>query len=175
MSGPMDVHVVRASALVDLLVDEVLDRRSVALAAPRDGIDEPHALRPTSGLSVYTAAGAALYIPRGGSLMPRPASSPRPDSAAATVDPTTVDLAMLEVAANGTALDAGQAALVRQLTGARLQLAIAPAGAGKTTAMRTLVLAWTADSGRSGINAVYEVTCTAWEAPNMKLDMNLDP
>jgi hypothetical protein len=35
----------RASALVDLLVDEVLDRRSVALAAPHDGIEEPEVLR----------------------------------------------------------------------------------------------------------------------------------
>ena len=53
------------------------------------------------------------------------------------------------MAANGTALDAGQAALVRQMctSGARLQLAIAPAGAGKTTAMRALTLAWTQDGG----------------------------
>ena len=35
----------QASALVDLLVDEVLDRRSVALAAPHDGIDEPEVLQ----------------------------------------------------------------------------------------------------------------------------------
>ena len=60
-------------------------------------------------------------------------------------DDTAVDLALLEMAANGTALDAGQAALVRQMctSGARVQLAIAPAGAGKTTAMRALTLAWT--------------------------------
>ena len=32
--------------------------------------------------------------------------------------------------------------------GARLQLAIAPAGAGKTTAMRALTLAWTEDGGQ---------------------------
>ena len=53
------------------------------------------------------------------------------------------------MAANGTALDAGQAALVRQMctSGARLQLAIAPAGAGKTTAMRAIALAWTQDGG----------------------------
>jgi ATP-dependent exoDNAse (exonuclease V) alpha subunit len=59
-------------------------------------------------------------------------------------------LAMLELAANGTALDAGQAVLVRDMctSGARLQLAIAPAGAGKTTAMRALTLAWTQDGGR---------------------------
>jgi hypothetical protein len=56
----------------------------------------------------------------------------------------------LEMAANGTALDMGQASLVRQMctSGARLQLAIAPAGAGKTTAMRALALAWTEDGGQ---------------------------
>jgi ATP-dependent exoDNAse (exonuclease V) alpha subunit len=54
------------------------------------------------------------------------------------------------MAANGTALDTGQAFLVRQMctSGARLQLAIAPAGAGKTTAMRALTLAWTQDGGQ---------------------------
>jgi hypothetical protein len=54
------------------------------------------------------------------------------------------------MAANGTALDAGQATLVRRMctSGARLQLAIAPAGAGKTTAMRALTLAWTQDRGQ---------------------------
>ena len=43
----------------------------------------------------------------------------------------------------------GRPALVRQMctSGARLQLAIAPAGAGKTTAMRALTLAWTDDGG----------------------------
>ena len=64
------------------------------------------------------------------------------------LDAATVELALLESAANGDSLDAGQAALVRAMctSGARLQLAIAPAGAGKTTAMRTLVQAWS-DSG----------------------------
>src|SRR5215204_5483691 len=57
----IDVTAERASALVDLLVDEVLDARSVALVAPRDGIDEPQALRRTNGSSVYTVAGADLY------------------------------------------------------------------------------------------------------------------
>ena len=55
-----DVAVERADGLVDLLVDEVLDRRSVALAPPRDNIDEPQALRRTDGSSVYTVAGADL-------------------------------------------------------------------------------------------------------------------
>jgi ATP-dependent exoDNAse (exonuclease V) alpha subunit len=65
------------------------------------------------------------------------------------VDESAVDLALLEMAANKTALDAGLASLVRHMcpSGARLHLAIAPAGAGKTTAMRALTLAWTQDGG----------------------------
>ena len=57
----IDVPAEQASALVDLLVDEVLDRRSVALAAPADDIEEPEALRRVDGSSVYTVAGADLY------------------------------------------------------------------------------------------------------------------
>ena len=140
----------RASALVDLLVDEVLDRRSVALAAPADNIDEPEALRRVDGSSIYTVAGADLYTSQRILDAERRLvlAAGRRDGSA--VDKSAVDLALLEMAANGTALDAGQAALVRQMcsSGARLQLAIAPAGAGKTTAMRALTLAWTEDGGQ---------------------------
>jgi conjugative relaxase-like TrwC/TraI family protein len=139
----------RASALVDLLVDEVLDRRSVALAEPHDGIELPEVLRRADGSSVYTVAGAALYTSQ--RILDAEArlvvAAGRRDGSA--VDQVAVDLALLEMAANGTALDPGQAALVREMcsAGARLQLAIAPAGAGKTTAMRALTLAWTQDGG----------------------------
>src|SRR5215217_7395255 len=144
------VPVERASALVDLLVDEVLDRRSVALAAPADSIDEPDALRRVDGSSVYTVAGAHLYTSQRILDAERRLviAAGRRDGSA--VDESVVDLALPEMAANGTALDPGQAALVRQMctSGARLQLAIAPAGAGKTTAMRALTLAWTQDGGQ---------------------------
>jgi conjugative relaxase-like TrwC/TraI family protein len=56
----IDAPAEQAAALVDLLVDEVLDRRSVALAAP-DNILEPEPLRRVDGASVYTVAGADLY------------------------------------------------------------------------------------------------------------------
>ncbi len=103
-----DVPVERASALADLLVDEVLDRRSVALAAP-DGIEEPEPLRRVDGSSVYTVAGADLYTSQrilDAELRLVAAAGRR---GGASVDPTAVDLALLEMAANGTALDAGQA------------------------------------------------------------------
>jgi conjugative relaxase-like TrwC/TraI family protein len=139
-----------AAALVDLLVDEVLHRRSVALAAPADNVEEPEALRRVDGSSVYTVAGADLYTSQRILDAERRLLTAAGRRGGASVDPMAVDLALLEMAANGTALDAGQASLVRQMcsSGARLQLAIAPAGAGKTTAMRALTLAWTQDGGQ---------------------------
>ena len=146
----VDVPAEQANTLVDLLVNEVLKHRSIALAAPPDGIDEPEGLRRDDGSSVYKVAGADLYTSQ--RIL---AAEQRLLTAAGrldgpSVEQTAVDLALLEMAANGTTLDVGQAALVRQMcsSGARLQLAIAPAGAGKTTAMRALTLAWTEDGGQ---------------------------
>ena len=140
----------RASVLVDLLVDEVLDRQSVQLAAPADNVEEPEALRRVDGSSVYTIAGAALYTSQRILDAEARLVAAAGRHGGASVDPTAVDLALLEMAANRTALDAGQAFLVREMctSGARLQLAIAPAGAGKTTAMRALTMAWTQDGGQ---------------------------
>jgi conjugative relaxase-like TrwC/TraI family protein len=56
----IDVPSEHATALVDLLVDEVLDRRSVPLATG-DPIAEPVPLRRSDGSSVYTVAGADLF------------------------------------------------------------------------------------------------------------------
>src|SRR5215217_2402465 len=143
----IDLPTEHAAALVDLLVDEVLDARSVALAAPRDGIDEPQALRRTNGSSFYTVAGADLYTSQRilNAEQRLVAAAGRGDGT--VVGESAVNLALLELAANRTALDLGQASLVWQMctSRARLQLAIAPAGAGKTTAMRALTLAWTED------------------------------
>jgi conjugative relaxase-like TrwC/TraI family protein len=145
-----EVPIERAGVLVDLLVDEVLDRRSVALVPPRDGIDEPQALRRTDGSSVYTVAGSDLYTSQRilDAEQRLIATAGRRDGT--VIDESAVNLALLEMAANGTALDAGQAGLVLEMCSseARLQLALAPAGAGKTTAMRALTLAWTQDGGR---------------------------
>jgi hypothetical protein len=105
----------RASALVDLLVDEVLDRRSVALAAPHDGIEEPEVLRRADGSSVYTVAGAALYTSQRIHDAEQRLLTAAGQRGGASVEHAAVDLALLEMAANGTALDAGQASLVRQM------------------------------------------------------------
>src|SRR5829696_1514240 len=117
--------------------------------APADNVAEPEALRRVDGSSVYNVGGAALYTSQRilDAEQRLVAAAGRRDGPA--VDESAVDMALLEMAANRTALDSGQASLVRQMctSGARVQLAIAPAGAGKTTAMRALTLAWTQDGG----------------------------
>jgi hypothetical protein len=135
---------------VDLLVNEVLEHRSVALVAAPDGIEEPGVLRRVDGSSVYTIAGADLYTSQRILDAEQRLVATAGHRDGTVVGESAADLVLLEMAANGTALDVGQASLVRQMctSGARLQLAIAPAGAGKTTAVRALTLSWTEDGGQ---------------------------
>ncbi|MEJ7795864.1 MAG: MobF family relaxase [Nocardioides sp.] len=138
--------------LVDLLVDDVIGTRSVSLARPHDlpeGVLEPAKLRRLDGASVYTVAGADMHT----SAVVLAAEQRIVAAAGLTgghqVEDRCVDLALLESAANGVTLNAGQAALVRQMatSGSRVQMAIAPAGSGKTTAMNALTGAWTEGGG----------------------------
>jgi conjugative relaxase-like TrwC/TraI family protein len=143
-----DIPTTEANRLVDLLVDAVLNSRSICLARP-DDIAEPKALQRSDGASVYTVAGAELFTSRQILDAERRlvATAGRRDGH--TITATAVDVALLEATANGVTLNAGQAALVRDMStsGARLQLAIAPAGTGKTTALRTLATAWRQGGG----------------------------
>ena len=121
----------------------------MSLARPDDGITEPPVLRRSDGTSVYTVAGSELFT----STRILDAEQRLVDTAGRydghAISPAAVDVALLQATANGVTLNAGQAALVRQMatSAARLQLAIAPAGTGKTTAMQTLAAAWTKAGG----------------------------
>ncbi len=139
----------QVDAVVDLVTDHTLTLASVRLTPIGDGIEEPPELRRRDGSSVYEIAGSAVYTSQG--IL---AAEQRLVHTAGLADghrasPDTVDLAMLEQAANGSTLNPGQTALVTQMatSGHRLQLAIAPAGTGKTTAMRALAAAWVEDGG----------------------------
>jgi DNA primase catalytic core len=138
---------------VDRAVNAVISRAlSPELSLPLDSVEpvsEPAALRRSDGTSVYTVAGSTLYtsaeiIAAEQAIV---AAAARKDGR--TISARTIDLAILESAANGVELNPGQVRLVRELStsGARVQLALAPAGTGKTTAMRVLARAWTADGG----------------------------
>jgi hypothetical protein len=157
----IDLPAEHAPALVDLLVDEVLDRRSVALGAPADNVEEPEVLRRVDGSSVYTVAGADLYTSQRILDAEARLLTAAGRRGGATVGHAAVDLALLEMAANGTALDAGQAALVRRMctSGGRLQLAIAPAELSSNSARARISVAvpWgglQADSDEPGPAAV---------------------
>ena len=77
-----DLPIERAGVLVDLLVDEVLDRRSVALVPPRDGIEEPECCGvPTAPRS--TPSPVPTSTRRNGSSTPSSGSLPPPDAATA--------------------------------------------------------------------------------------------
>jgi hypothetical protein len=149
-----EVDTDKVDQLVELLVEEVLQTRSVALTQTDDGISEPETLRRADGSSVYTVAGSGLFTSARilAAEQRLVATGGRTDGR--VVEASTADLALLEAATNGNALDAGQAGLVRAMctSGVRLMLAIAPAGAGKTTAMSTLASAWRDSGGR----------CSAW-------------
>jgi conjugative relaxase-like TrwC/TraI family protein len=136
--------------LVELLVAEVLNTRSIPLTNTDDAIAEPVPLRRSDGSSVYTVAGADLFSSTRILEAERRLVATAGRTDGRIVDAVAVDLALLESAANGVALDVGQAALVRSMatSGARLQLAIAPAGTGKTTALQALTRAWREGGGQ---------------------------
>jgi DNA primase catalytic core len=154
-----DVRTPDVERVVGLLVDEVLTRRSVPLTRTERDLDTPAALRRSDGASVYTVAGSTLYT--SADLLAAEARivarAGQRDGTRAT--PAAVDQALAQSAADGLPLNAGQAALVTEMatSGARVQLAIAPAGAGKTTAMRALTAAWT-DAGGDVIGLAPSAT-----------------
>ncbi len=134
--------------VVDTIVDLALETRSIRLSVD-DPIQEPDALQRSDGQSVYIIPGVDWYT--SSRILEAEqrivANAGRTDGR--VVDASLVDLALLEALANGTQLTPGQSNLVRDMacSGQRVQLAIAPAGTGKTTAMRVLGSAWTESGG----------------------------
>ncbi|MBY0286791.1 MAG: relaxase domain-containing protein [Mycobacteriaceae bacterium] len=142
-SDPQIAEAITAAALKDPY--------SVAHARDHDAdLGEPQALRRRNGASVYSTHGTELYTNEAILAAERRiiAAAHRHDGR--QVSERAVDMALLEQHAKGRSLNAGQEALVRHMacTGARVALALAPAGTGKTTAMATLARAWEEEGGR---------------------------
>lgn len=143
-----DLEPVHIAAAVHLLVAEAAGL-SVLVASDRDPVEDPVELLRSDGTSVYQVAGSDLFtsqriIHAEETIV---AAGARTDGRRISSD--DVDLALMESTANGVSLNAGQASMVRGMatSGRRVQLAIAPAGAGKTTAMAVLTRAWTESGG----------------------------
>ncbi|MCF4121276.1 relaxase domain-containing protein [Antribacter sp. KLBMP9083] len=136
---------------VTRVVVDAARSRCVNLTPDLDDISEPEVLRRSDGISVYRHTGADRYtttrvLDAEQRIL---ASAGRRDGA--RVDERDVDLVLLEAHANGQGLNDGQRRLVTALatSGSRVQVALAPAGTGKTTAMRALARAWTQAGGRA--------------------------
>ncbi|MFC8181590.1 MobF family relaxase [Rhodococcus sp. NPDC057297] len=110
----------------------------------------PQQMRRRDGLDVHTRHESALLTTE--AVLDAEARivalAQRTDGVA--VDEKHVEMALLESSANGRDLNAGQRSLVRAMatSGAKLQLALAPAGTGKTTAMKALTVSWQNAGGR---------------------------
>ena len=131
------------------IVDAALSpARSVPLGSP-ELFTEPASLRRADGASVYTVAGSQLYTAQPILDAEQFLVTSAGRTNGRRVGAVAVELAVLESAANGVALNPAQAQLVRELatSGSRVQLAIAPAGSGKTTALRVLARAWSDNGG----------------------------
>lgn len=131
---------------------------AVALAEPCSiprGVPDPApavgVLRRRDGTSVYTTADSTLYTARAIVDAEQRLIAAAQLDGGRSIPAAAVQLALVEFAANnhGRTLNPGQRALVEGFatSGARLQVAIAPAGTGKTTAMQVLTRAWTSEGG----------------------------
>jgi len=131
----LDVPPEQIAPIVEHLIDEVTSRL-INLTPDRDPITEPATLRRSDGVSVYRHTGADHFT----SQRMLDAEQRIVDAAATAPDPIDVKLALMAAVLDGPTLNGGQRELVRSLVADPRQvvLALAPAGAGKTTAMSAL-------------------------------------
>jgi conjugative relaxase-like TrwC/TraI family protein len=138
---------------LDEAVGDVVERVTQGLSLPVDAVrdlGEPEFLRRPDGASVYSVHGSRSYT--SSAILDAECrlleAGERVDGH--VVPDFFVDLAIRRAAAGGLSLDPGQSELVSALatSGARVQVALAPAGSGKTTAMATLAKAWGGGGGQ---------------------------
>ena len=144
----VEVTTDRAEALVSLIIEHSIDR-SIRLATDRDAIRDPEQLRRIDGTSVFHVAGSDRFTSQAVLDAEQRITAAAGEFDGHRIREEAVDLALLESAANDVELNPGQAALVRELatSGARVQLGIAAAGTGKTTALGVLTRAWEEPGG----------------------------
>ncbi|WP_179274055.1 MobF family relaxase [Rhodococcoides fascians] len=139
----------RIADLVDAITDRACSTEHAVTLGDETGDDvaadiAPNVMRRRDGADVHTRHEATLFTTN--AVLDAEARivalAQRNDGVA--LPDKHVEMALLESAANGRELNAGQRSLVRAMatSGAKLQLALAPAGTGKTTAMTALTRSW---------------------------------
>lgn len=136
---------------LDRLVRSALDTHSVTVTTHADtAMNEPSALRRRDGSSIYTRHDTTTYTSTALLAAERRILAATERAGGIVVDPASVEIGIKQQhAERGTRLNDAQAAMVTELatSGRRVQLALAPAGTGKTTAMAALAAAWTTTGG----------------------------
>lgn len=135
---------------VEALLARVLDDLSIPFS-DSDPIVDPAPLTRRDGVSVYRIARSKLHTSKAILAAEQRILAVAQQHGGPRISEVRVGIAVAETAANGITLNAAQAAMVREFatSGARLQLGLAPAGTGKTTAMEVLARAWTSQRGHS--------------------------
>jgi DNA primase catalytic core len=120
--------------------------QDVPIPAPLQRIE--HGVDGEEIVSVYSLAGARQYTSQAVIDAERRIVESARRTGGRTISEVRVGIAIAEAAANELQLNAAQQSLVREMatSGRAVQLALAPAGTGKTTAMQVLTRAWQ-DSG----------------------------
>jgi len=152
----------RVAEVVEWIVDDAVGRLSINLTPERDPINEPSALRRSDGTSFYRHTGRDHYTSH--RVLE---AEQRIVEAAGHFDglawsPEDVELSVLAAILDGVPLNRGQQDMVTALatSGARVQLALAPAGSGKTTAMQVLANVW-AEGGHEAVGLAPSAAAAA--------------
>ncbi|OPX08287.1 MobF family relaxase, partial [Mycobacterium sp. AT1] len=164
--------------VAERILDAALGTHSIALTSTADTeMNEPAVLRRRDGASVYTRHDTTVYTSADILAAERRILDAAGLSGGYVVDDDSIGLALLQAhAQHGVELNDGQQTLLREMatSGARVQLALAPAGTGKTTAMGTLAAAWVNSGGNvvglAPTAAAAEVLAADLGAPTDTID-----
>lgn len=139
----------RVDASVARLVTAALDPSRAVRLDRRDPVEEPAVLRRSDGTSMYDRPFTNTWSTAKIMQAERRLVTAAQVQGRHRTSPEQVQLAAAASAANGVRLNPSQRQLVEELatSGRLLQLALAPAGSGKTTAMAALADAWRHSGG----------------------------
>lgn len=185
-------HGIRLSELdtaVDAVVTTAITEYSIAFDDPDpltreatatpQGVTIPAPLQRTENsgtgpevVSVYSLAGTRQYTSPAVVEAEKRIVEAATRTGGRTISEVRVGIAIAEAAANELQLNAAQSSLVREMatSGRDVQLALAPAGTGKTTAMQVLTRAWQ-DSG----GTVIGLAPSAVAAQELGASINPEP
>jgi conjugative relaxase-like TrwC/TraI family protein len=135
----LDVPADQVAQVVEALVGAATGR-SINLTPDLDPIADPAVLRRSDGTSVYRHSGDDHFTSQRMLNAERRIVDAAGRPSGATIDTLDVELALMKAELDGAKLNLGQHELVRAMVSdpREVTLALAPAGSGKTTAMRTL-------------------------------------